>query len=365
MAAYGAAKPNAHWKFRHDRPWGDLTGNGALVRDGGMHTPPSRSPRAGLQAMSSMRHAAVSLGSYARRMRDYLREMFPLPGHIVFALLAGSGIAGFTRTVHSVPGGISPGVVAGLTWNVLAMLLILRLMDELKDKDIDRRLFPGRPLPSGRVRESDIRLSLGAMILLYLLANSQARVPLVGALIVLGYALLMFKRFFMPARLEASLPLTLVTHTPIVPLIWLQAFVTAGNGYGIALRDLRWELIDLYVVMLWSGVLGWELSRKIRAAEEEDDYVTYSRILGRRGAVAAAAGAQSVSVLIGVTLNVRYGPGAACLAIIGAGAAACALGYARFLRHPDPRTSKLKPFATMFLFALLLAQVCSFALAGP
>ena len=298
-------------------------------------------------------------------MRGYVREMFPLPGHVVFALLAASGIAGFARTLHGVPTALTPGLILGLAWNVLAMLLILRLMDELKDKDIDRRLFPNRPLPSGRVRESDIRWSLGAMMVLYLLANIHSRVPFVAAMVVLGYALLMFKRFFVPQLLERSLPLTLATHTPVVPMIWLQAFAYTVDGYGIPVSGTRWPSIGLYVAMLWLGVLGWELARKIRAAEEENEYVTYSRILGQTGAVTAAALAQSVAVLIGVSFYFRFAPGVPYLAMIAGGGVVCCWGYARFLRTPSPRSSKLKPFATTFLFALLLAQVYGFVLARP
>jgi 4-hydroxybenzoate polyprenyltransferase len=312
-----------------------------------------------------MRDGFASLGSYAGRMRGYLAEMFPLTGHIVFAVLVASGIAGFTRTVQGVPVALNTGVVIGVAWNVFAMLLILRLMDELKDRDIDRRLFPERPLPSGRVRESDIRFTLGTMMVLYLVANVRSQLTLVSSVIVLGYALLMFKRFFIVERLERSLPLTLATHTPIVPLIWLQGFAAAAGSWGIALSDLRWEPIGLYVAMLWLCVLGWEISRKIRAAEEENEYVTYSQILGRTGAVAVAAGLQSVAVLICAALNFRFALGMPYLVLVGAGAAACGWAYVRFLLRPNSRTSKLKPFATGFLFAILLAQLYGFVLARP
>jgi len=312
-----------------------------------------------------MRHAVASLAGYALRMRGYLGDLFPLPAHIAFALLAASGIAGFTRTVHGVSAALSLGLVTGIAWNVFAMLLILRLMDELKDRDIDRRLFPERPLPSGRVRESDIRWSLGAMIVLYLLANLHSPMPFVLAMVVVGYAMLMFKRFFIAVILENSLPLTLATHTPVVPLIWLQAFATAAGSFGIPLSGLRWQPIGLYVAMLWLGVLGWELSRKIRSAEEENDYVTYSRILGPMRAVAVAAGTQAVAMLIGALLYFRFAPGAPYLMVMGAGGAACCWGYVRFLANPNPRTSRLKPFAATFLFALLLAQLYGFVLARP
>lgn len=310
--------------------------------------------------------AFAPLGSYVARMRGYLREMFPIPRHAALAVLAALGIAGFTGTVRgAAPALFAPAGVIGPAWNVFAMLLILRLMDELKDKEIDRRLFPQRPLPSGRVLESDIRASLGASIALYLLANVHSAAAFVSASVVLGYALLMFKRFFAAELLRRSLPVTLATHTPIIPFIWLQAFVVAAEGWSIPLPALLWRPIGLYVLMLWLAMLGWELSRKIRAAEEENEYMTYSRLLGRAGAVGAAAAMQTGSTLIGLHFYLRFGLGLPYLVILGAGWLACIWGHARFLSRPSPQTSRLRPFAAIFILAVLLAQIYGFVPLRP
>jgi 4-hydroxybenzoate polyprenyltransferase len=294
-------------------------------------------------------------------MRDYLREMFPLPGHLALALLAAAGIAGFVRTVQG-DGRLVPAAVASPAWNIIATLLILRLMDELKDRDLDRRLFPGRPLPSGRVRDSDIRGSLAAAIVLYLGANAYSLPVFLSAALVMGYAGLMFRRFFAPALLERSLPITLATHTPVVPLLLLQAYIATADRLGVPLSDLRWTAILTAVAMVWFSILGWEFARKIRAPEEETAYVTYSRILGPAGAVAAAATVQGLAVLLGVHLTARLGLPAFYPATLGAGWLLCAAAYARFLLRPDRTTSRLKPYAAAFVFAVLLAQLCAFGL---
>lgn len=310
--------------------------------------------------------SVAPLGRYIVRMHEYLREMFPIPRHAALTALAALGIAGFTRAVQGIGGAtLALAAVIGPAWNIFAMLLILRLMDELKDKEIDRRLFPERPLPSGRVLESDVQTSLGLVIVLYLAANLHSTTAAVSALAVLGYALLMFKRFFAPALLQRSLPITLATHTPVIPLIWLQAFVIAAEGYGIPLSALQWREIGAYALMFWLAMLGWELARKIRSAEEENEYVTYSRLFGRPGAVGAAAATQTASVLIGVHFYFRFGLDPVYLAILGAAWLACLWGHARFLSAPSPRTSKLKPFATLFVVAVLLAQVYGFVLLRP
>lgn len=312
-----------------------------------------------------VRSGTPSGKGYFARMHRYLGEMFSLPGHLAVALLAALGIAGFTSRVQCVPAALTPATVVSATWNIFAIHLTLRLMDELKDKEIDRRLFPERPLPSGRVLESDIRLSLVAVTLLYVGSNLHSPVAGTSAILVLGYTLLMYKRFFVPELLKKSLLITLLTHTPIVPFIWLQAFITVAKLSGISLSEMDWRPIALFVAMSWLTMLAWELSRKIRCAEEENEYVTYSQIFGRGGAIAAAGGAQTIALAIGLYLYFSFAPGFPYLVLMGMGYAVGCYGYARFLLKPNPRTSRLKPFATFFVFAVLLSQVYGFVIARP
>ena len=53
----------------------------------------------------------------------------------------------------------------------------LRLMDELKDQEVDRALFRDRPLPSGRIHEADIVFTLWVGIALFLAPNLAAVAP--------------------------------------------------------------------------------------------------------------------------------------------------------------------------------------------
>jgi 4-hydroxybenzoate polyprenyltransferase len=298
-------------------------------------------------------------------MRVYLAEMFPLPRHALMAGAAGLGIAGYVRTIQGLDVPIPAVGALAAGWGIFTMLLILRLMDEIKDRDIDRALFPERPLPSGRVLESDIRLTLALATAGYLLPSLRSPQSTAFACLTLGYALLMLKRFFAPERLKRSLPITLATHTPVVPLLYLQAFVAVASHYGVALAELRWPLVAAYVGMLWLATLGWEISRKIRCPQEETAYVTYSQLLGKGGAVAAAALVQTMALGIGAGLQLRLGPGAPYLALMALGWAAACAGHLRFLLHPSPRTSRLRGYATGFVLALLAAQVYGFVLAPP
>ena len=100
---------------------------------------------------------------------------------------------------------------------------------------------------------------------------------------------------------------TLATHTLVVPLLLVHLAVLSAVG-GVGARAAP-RPVAVLVAQYWASVFAWEIARKIRAPEEEDDYVTYSRRLGRGGAVALAGAAQAMSVAAGVALTVRAGSG--------------------------------------------------------
>ena len=90
-----------------------------------------------------------------KRLHIYLKEMYPviprlLLGLIVFLeiyfiVLLNNGITEFNVGIQEVVGAIT----------VFSFLLWLRVADDLKDYETDKKLFKNRPLPSGRVYKKD------------------------------------------------------------------------------------------------------------------------------------------------------------------------------------------------------------------
>lgn len=298
--------------------------------------------------------------AYIKRMRIYFAEMFPIPQHTLLAFLIYLSIALFAGWAQRARVAfVSWDTLLG-AWSVLGLWLVLRLMDELKDEDIDRELFPHRPVPSGRVSKADIKRTLAGAMILYVGAHVFSGAALWTALFVLGYSVLMFKRFFAPELLRRSLIITLVTHNPIVPLMLTQCFVIFAADHRLALGKLRWDLIVAFIVMLWSPLLAWELARKIRSPEEETAYVTYSRLFGHGGAVALTAAIQTISFCIGFCFWSGFSLSWTYLGIFALGLGLNYLGYFRFLLHPSLQTATLKYYAVAFLVSTELAQLLEF-----
>lgn len=294
---------------------------------------------------------------FFKRMAVYLREMYPLASRFAVAALLYLSVAGLLAKIHGLRlVFLSPLTLLG-SWNVFALLLILRLMDELKDRDIDLRLFRDRPLPSGKVKESDIRFSLIVLILFYVSFNLIAGKAFWMALIVLAYSLLMFKYFFIPRILRKYLLFNLASHNPILGLMLVQMVVLFSVQHGLSLKNVRWIPCLLLIAMEWAMFFAWEISRKIRSEQEENEYVTYSQIFGRLGAVAVAGGAQTVTLVIAIYFFRMLSLSWVFLGIVAAGYILVMAGHVRFAAKPSPATSKLKRFAEAYILSVLAAPL--------
>lgn len=301
---------------------------------------------------------------YFRRMRIYLKVMYPLGQRFISAAIC---YVSFVVLLGKIQGlslsFFSPYSLLG-TWNIFALLLILRLMDELKDKEIDLDLFKERPVPSGKVLESDISFSLTAMIVLYLTSNIWIGEVFWMAVAVLAYALLMFKYFFIPRILRKHLLLNLATHNPIVALMLFHVVILFSAQYSLSLKRLDWNSLFLLVFMYWAMFFAWEIGRKIRAKEEENEYVTYSQIFGRNGAVLVTGGAQTITFIIALyflqTLSLSW----VFVAILATGYALTMWAYLRFVFKPNPVTSKLRSFGERYIVSVFVAFIVDHFLIG-
>lgn len=312
------------------------------------------------QAASVEPGAGEAPPRYIQRMCIYFREMLPLGPHALLAAAMYLAVAGFVALGSGVA--FSPWTVSTLVGigSVFALFLVVRLMDELKDVEVDRRLFPHRPVPSGRVKLCDIRGTLAAVMLVYIAINGLLPAATWTAAAALGYALLMFRFFFMPRLIRRSLPLALVTHNPLVPIMLFHCVSVAAAGHGLALGSLNWDLVPPFLVLAWAPLLAWEVSRKIRAPQEETAYVTYSRIFGVRGAVALSLFVQSTAAAIGFFLFIRLDLSSAYVAILAVALSISMASHVRLLTGTKRSSSRLRPATEIFGVGVYLAQIFAF-----
>lgn len=212
-----------------------------------------------------------------RRLGIYLKEMYPIPSRLLVAGLIFFEIY-FILLLNERVTNFSLGPAEAVaTFTIFAFLLFLRIADDFKDYETDQRLFPDRPLPSGRVKKQDLWCLLSLVLLLAGLGNLIYMNNLAFFLLLFGYGFLMSFWFFARHKIQNNLLLAVVSHNPVMMIL---------NWYIISFTAFKYHLplvsrtTILLAFTLYFPSLIWEVSRKIRAPEDETDYVTYSKLFG-------------------------------------------------------------------------------------
>ena len=278
----------------------------------------------------------------------YQRERFPLvkTAPLLAVFSAASICASAVLAGRPLPGW--GAFVAGF---VIAMLLFfqMRVCDEYKDQDDDRRYRPSRPIPRGLVSLGQIG-ALGALSLPLTALAAWLWYPPALWLLALVWAWLaaMTMEFGVGHWLKARPVLYLLSHMAIMPLIdLLLTGLEWLPGGGVA--------PGLWLFLALSFVNGCvlEIGRKLWSPANEIAGVdTYSRLWGPQKAarVWSACVGLSLALLIGV--GAVTGVIAISLVLGGTGAALCWISAAAYARSPTPKAEKrMDTLAGLWVFA--------------
>lgn len=212
-----------------------------------------------------------------KRLNIYFKEMFPLLprlllGFIVFGEVHFLILLNYK--VFKIHIGIQELIAA---YTIFAFYMWLRIADDFKDYELDRRLFAHRPLPSGRVEKRDLIIISVFVQSLAVILNLLYMNNFLFFILLYGYGFLMSKWFFHKSKIQPNLFLALITHNPVQMMVNLYTVSFTCIKYG--LQPFTW-ITFLTLWTLYFPSLIWEISRKIRAPEEETEYVTYSKLFG-------------------------------------------------------------------------------------
>lgn len=230
-----------------------------------------------------------------KRLSIYAREMYPIiPRLGISFLMVAVQILGVLTFAHTQPRYQFNWEDLGIIYTVFAFLFLLRIADEFKDLENDRINYPERPLPSGRLFKKDLWY-LGTVLFVTMVGlNILLQQPIWPFILVVFYGFLMTVWFFKRAKIEPSLVLALVTHNPVQLLLSLYVIHYVTVQYELPLWTKENVLLAF---VLYIPALLWEVSRKIKAPADENQYVTYSQVWGFRGSLYAVSGIAAVGVI--------------------------------------------------------------------
>lgn len=294
---------------------------------------------------------------FPRRLRAYLAERFPLAKHGVLILAYASSNHFLAQALIEPERRLAyDGRFLLVALALLGFFFHLRVFDEHKDFVEDSRHYPERVLQRGLVTLKQLRWLGGVAIAVEALAAALCgRAALVSWLVVFGFSLLMLKEFFLRDWLKARFFLYATSHLAVMPLLALMVF-----SFTTAL--FPWQAPGLYLLYAWVGffvTFNWEVSRKIRAPEDEIDGVdSYTRLFGTLGAANLVLLIRVIDTALVAVVGWRLGLAAWFYGALVALFAVCLVSYVQYRTHPTRVTAKrMETYAGLYVivFDILLA----------
>ncbi|MEU7765550.1 hypothetical protein AB0B25_10570 [Nocardia sp. NPDC049190] len=181
---------------------------------------------------------------------------------------------------------------------VAIVLLFLRMVDEQKDLEYDRVHNPDRPLVTGAVRATDLRVAMGFIAIVSVaasLALSVGSAVMIAAALGYGLALWGMEPLFLTVR--TNILINLVVTYPVQLLVTAYVVVSAIDTGAVG---ARWRAAAVAVIFA-GAFLHFEFARKTTRTFRPGAMM-YSNILGANGSAAAALLCAMVAVVGDVVL---------------------------------------------------------------
>lgn len=217
--------------------------------------------------------------AFPRRLWHYLQERFPLVGQglLIISYFSSNQFVALSLERPNEPVYLSPEAYLGGLM-LLCIFFHLRVFDEHKDYKEDRIHYPNRILSRGIITLGELKVLGGlALAVQFLIAIWRGPATLISLSGTVLFSILMLKEFFVAEWLKKRFLLYAATHMCIMPLIALTvySFVTQNYFWQAPVWFFLYSLVGMLVT------LNWEISRKIRAPEDEIPGVdSYSTIFG-------------------------------------------------------------------------------------
>ena len=272
--------------------------------------------------------AAAQPARLRARLWEYQKERFPVAGFVPLISAFVFSSSAFSRLSRGIADFIPwPRFMVG-AFTTIALFFLLRVLDEHKDQDLDRRYRPELPVPRGLVTLGELRSFavglLAVALLLNLLVTPRALIAMVPIALWIG---LMTREFFVRDWLRAHPAVYLLSHMVVLPVIDVY---TTGLDWLAEGVEPPPALVLFLGVTFANGIL-LEIGRKVRAPGDEREGVdTYTAAWGRPVAVVAWAVALASSLLLAIQASAGLGASripVALLVIPGLLAAATGIGF--------------------------------------
>jgi 4-hydroxybenzoate polyprenyltransferase len=288
---------------------------------------------------------------FLRRLSAYLAERFPLLGHgvLIAAYYSSNQFLARALTRPGEPMHYDLTTLLGAV-TLFCFFFHLRVFDEHKDYTEDLRHHPQRVLQSGLITLRNLKILGGIAIAMEIVLSALGgRASFVAWLAAFFFSFLMLKEFFVRDWLKRHFLVYAVSHLLVMPLLSLMVF-------SFTTRQWPWEAPFWFWMYAWVGffvTFNWEVSRKIRAPEDEIEGVeTYTRIFGTYGAAYLVLLIRVIDTALVALVGWHLGLSPWFYAALVALFLVCLIGFFQYRFDTNRRTAKrMETYAGMYIIA--------------
>ena len=209
--------------------------------------------------------------NFIKKWYTYQKERFPVATYGLYILCL--SFAAFFYNTKMLE--IESNVGVFITMFVVAFLqfLMVRIIDEFKDYEEDKKYRPYRPVPRGLIKLKELRtLFVICIIIQFALTLIVNPFSLIFLLVLWIMFILMTKSFFMKKLVDKHILLEVALDEILLPtlMLYLSSFI-------------KLDITILWRLLLLSYVVSWiiEIARKVRCKKDEEKGVkTYTAVFG-------------------------------------------------------------------------------------
>ena len=209
--------------------------------------------------------------NFLKKWYIYQKERFPVATYGLYILCL--SFAAFFYNTKMLE--IESNVGVFITMFVVAFLqfLMVRIIDEFKDYEEDKKYRPYRPVPRGLIKLKELRtLFVICIIIQFALTLIVNPFSLIFLLVLWIMFILMTKSFFMKKIVDKHILLEVALDEILLPtlMLYLSSFI-------------KLDITILWRLLLLSYVVSWiiEIARKVRCKKDEEKGVkTYTAVFG-------------------------------------------------------------------------------------
>ncbi|MFH9420090.1 hypothetical protein [Streptomyces sp. NPDC017529] len=232
------------------------------------------------------------------RLRAFFTERAPSRVYVTYAVLWVLALQGTLAVLSpAADWRLGPRLLAEIV-SVYLALLFVRVVDEQKDLEYDRRHNPDRPLPRGAIDVAELRAAMALIVIAELALNTWLSAPLTVVMMLdLAYICFLVQLERWSATVRDRIFVNLLVSYPVQILlsvhIWLSFREATGTGPATHLL--------LAAVLCACTFMHYEFARKT-SARKVPGATLYSNTVGLRGSVGLTVGCAVAAV--GITLAV-------------------------------------------------------------